>query len=98
MGNVISIRPSKDLRTNYAGISELSKQNPVAITVNGREDTVIISHEEYMREQQEKIELQARLDMYQHLAEARDDIKLGRVQSSNDVFAEIKADLESIKL
>ena len=37
--NHISIRPSKDIRTNYAQISELTRQNPVAITVNGKEDT-----------------------------------------------------------
>ena len=30
----ISIRPSKDIRTNYAQISALTRQNPVAITVN----------------------------------------------------------------
>ena len=28
MFNVLSIRPSKDLRTNYAQISILAKQNP----------------------------------------------------------------------
>ena len=39
MTNSISIRPSKDLRTNYAQISALTRQNPVAITVNGKEDT-----------------------------------------------------------
>ena len=41
---MISIRPSKDIRTNYAEISALAKQNPVAITVNGKEDTVVFSH------------------------------------------------------
>ena len=47
----ISIRPSKDLRTNYGQISALTRQNPVAITVNGREDTVLMSHEEYLAQQ-----------------------------------------------
>ena len=46
----ISIRPSKDIRTNYAKISELTRQNPVAITVNGREDTVLLSHEDFSRQ------------------------------------------------
>ena len=36
MNNSISIRPSKDIRTNYAQISALTRTNPVAITVNGR--------------------------------------------------------------
>ena len=38
------IRPSADLRNKYKEISELCKttQQPVYITVNGREDTAII--------------------------------------------------------
>ena len=44
MIGAISIRPSKDLRTNYAQISALSRENPVAITVNGKEDTVVLCH------------------------------------------------------
>ena len=35
MDRFISIRPSKDIRTNYAQISALTRENPVAITVNG---------------------------------------------------------------
>ena len=34
MISAISIRQSKDLRTNYAQISALSRENPVVITVN----------------------------------------------------------------
>lgn len=98
MNTMISIRPSKDLRTNYATLSELSRQNPVAITVNGREDTVLVSHEEYMRQQQEKEELKARVALYQHLAQSQDDIKLGRTQSSEDVFAELQSELAGMKL
>ena len=44
MTGAISIRPSKDLRTNYAQISALSRENPVAITVNGKEDTIVLCH------------------------------------------------------
>ncbi|MCR5078491.1 MAG: type II toxin-antitoxin system Phd/YefM family antitoxin [Bacilli bacterium] len=38
------IRPSADLRNKYKEISELCKstQQPVYITVNGREDTAIV--------------------------------------------------------
>ena len=50
MNHGISIRPSKDIRTNYAQISALTRQNPVAITVNGKEDTVLLSHEEYQEQ------------------------------------------------
>ena len=45
MNTGISIRPSRDLRSNYSQISSLARQNPVAITVNGKEDTVVMSHE-----------------------------------------------------
>ena len=51
MNHLISIRPSKDIRNNYAQISALSKQCPVAITVNGKEDTVLLSHENYLKQQ-----------------------------------------------
>ena len=74
MFNVLSIRPSKDLRTNYAQISILAKQNPVAITVNGKEDTVILCHDDYMQQQRYISELEARLALYAHLAQASEDI------------------------
>ena len=61
MTNTISIRPSKDLRTNYAQISALTKQNPVAITVNGKEDTVILSHDDYIEQQNYISELESRI-------------------------------------
>ena len=84
MSPSISIRPSKDIRTNYAQISALTRQNPVAITVNGKEDTVLLS------------ELEAKLSVYSHLAQAMDDIKLGRVQRADDAFADILGELESL--
>ena len=92
----LSIRPSRDLRTHYAQVSEEAKKNPVAITVNGREDTVLLTHDQYM-EQQEKIEeMESRLAVYAHLAQAADDVKLGRVQPAreafNDILRELRAD------
>ena len=72
----ISIRPSKDLRTNYGQISALTRQNPVAITVNGREDTVLMSHEDYLAQQA-------------HLAQSDDDVRLGRVKPLDAAFGEI---------
>ena len=61
MYSSISIRPSKELRTNYSQISKLARNNPVAITVNGKEDTVVVSHEEFVDQQQYIQELEARL-------------------------------------
>lgn len=98
MTNTISIRPSKDLRTNYSQISALSKQNPVAITVNGKEDTVILSHELFMQQQQCINELEAKLALYVHLAQAEDDIKLGRVQSADEAFDAVLEELDGLQL
>ena len=98
MNNTISIRPSKDIRTNYAQISSLTRQNPVAITVNGKEDTVLISHEDFQDQQNYIAELEAKLAVYAHMAQAMDDVKLGRVQKADDAFDDIIAELESLEL
>ena len=50
MTGAISIRPSKDLRTHYAQISALSRENPVAITVNGKETDLTGSMTEQEKE------------------------------------------------
>ena len=96
MGPNISIRPSKDIRTNYAQISALTRENPVAITVNGKEDTVLLSHEDFQDQLHYINELEAKLAVYAHLAQAMDDIKLGRVESADSVFADILSDLENL--
>ena len=92
----ISIRPSKDIRTNYAQISALTRQNPVAITVNGREDTVLLSHEDFQTQLRYIGELEAKLQVYSHLAQAMDDVKLGRVQPAESAFADILDELEKL--
>ena len=93
MTSAISIRPSKDLRSNYAQISALTRHNPVAITVNGKEDTVVLSHEAYVEQQNYISDLEARLAVYSHLAQAADDVKLGRVQKLDEAFDDILAEL-----
>ena len=98
MNNAISIRPSKDIRTNYAQISNLTRSNPVAITVNGKEDTVLLSHEDYQAQQNYIAELEAKLAVYAHLAQAMDDIKLGRVQDADKAYDDIIAELENLDL
>ena len=94
----ISIRPSKDLRINYAKISELAKKNPVAITVNGREDTVVLSHEDFVEQQQLIADMKARLELYVHLAQSQDDVKLGRVQPIDDAFDALVAEIGKAEL
>ncbi len=98
MNNSISIRPSKDIRTNYAQISALTRDNPVAITVNGKEDTVLLSHEDYQQQLNYISELEARLAVYTHLAQSMDDIKLGRVQDADDTFDDIIGELNNLEL
>lgn len=94
----ISIRPSKDIRTNYAQISALTRENPVAITVNGKEDTVLLSHEDFQDQLHYINELEAKLAVYAHLAQAMDDIKLGRVEAADNVFADILGELENMEV
>lgn len=96
MSAAISIRPSKDLRNNYSQISLLAKQNPVAITVNGREDTVVLSHEDFVCRENYISEIEARLAVYDHLAQASDDLKLGRVQDLDEAFDDILSELDGI--
>lgn len=98
MTNSISIRPSKDLRTNYAQISTLTKQNPVAITANGKEDTVILSRNDYIEQQNYISDLEAKIAMYNHLAQAQDDIKLGRVKNLDNAFNDILEELDGLEL
>ena len=88
MNPSISIRPSKELRNNYNQISALSRSNPVAITVNGKEDTVVLSHEDFVDQQQYIRELEARLAVY---------VKLGRTQAMDEAFADILGELDEVR-
>ena len=98
MNHYISIRPSKDIRTNYASISALTRDNPVAITVNGKEDTVLLSHEDYRDQLAYISELEAKIAVYAHLAQAMDDVKLGRTQDADSAFADILGELENLDI
>lgn len=98
MSGAISIRPSKDLRNNYAQISQLSRSNPVAITVNGKEDTVVLSHDAFVEQQNYISELEARIAVYSRLSQAMDDVQLGRTQDADSVFDDILKDLDGLEL
>ena len=98
MSGAISIRPSKDLRTNYAQISKLSRSNPVAITVNGKEDTVVLSHDAFVEQQNYISELAARIAVYSRLSQAMDDVQLGRTQDADSVFDDLLKDLDGLEL
>ena len=98
MNTGISIRPSRDLRSNYSQISSLARQNPVAITVNGKEDTVVMSHESFVSQQNHIAEMGAKLAVYAHLAQAADDVKLGRVQDLDAACDDILSEMDGLEL
>ena len=98
MNLTLSIRPSKDLRNNYSKLSKLTKENPVAITVNGKEDTVVMSYNQFTCMQNQLASLEDKLSLYEHLAMSEDDIKLGRVKSSDEVFDELLKEIADYEL
>lgn len=70
------IRPSADLRNHYKEISELCKSTnePIHITVNGREDTVMVSSELLN-------ELYHTIEVIKKINKGLDDVANGRVMS-----------------
>lgn len=67
-----SIRPISDLRNNANEISDFCRQarEPVYITRNGTRDMVVLSIEEFERQQ-------ALIDLYGKLAVAEQEISVG---------------------
>ena len=98
MNRAISIRTSKELRSNYYQISVLTRQNPVVITVNGKEDIVVLSHDDFVKQQNYISELEAKLTVYGHLAQAADDVRLGRVQDMDEAMDDILAEMDGLQL
>jgi prevent-host-death family protein len=68
------IRPVSDLRNNFSSISETvhSDDEPVFLTKNGVGDMVVMSIEHYEKQL-------ARIELYQKLNEASDEIRNGAV-------------------
>ncbi len=84
------IRPSADLRNKYGELSKLTKEErkPIAITVNGREDTILISHALYVQQMEE-------LELLKAIAEAEQDFEEGRFDSSENVFENLRGELKT---
>ena len=76
------IRPSADLRNHYSEISKQCREGreAVIITVNGRGDTVSLGYEEYNR-------MKARIELLEILAEAEEDVRVGRVAPMKDTYS-----------
>lgn len=53
-------------------------------------DFMNITHDQYMEQKRQMEETQSRAAVYAHLAQAADDMKLGRVQPAQEAFEDIK--------
>lgn len=80
-----AIRPSSDLRNKYPEISALTRETrePVFITVNGREDTVLMGHTQYGK-------MKSELELLKTLAEAQDDVDNERTAPIQEIFDDIR--------
>ena len=78
------IRPSADLRNHYKEISEICKQTnqPIYITVNGREDTAIVSASLID-------ELYQTINLLQELNKGLQDINEGKIISLEEAMNKI---------
>lgn len=88
----VIIRPSADVRNHYNEISKLVKESrkAVILTVNGRGDTAILGLQEFNQ-------MEAELELLRMLADAEDDVKNGRVEPIENVFRDIRAELQNRK-
>ncbi len=78
-------RPSSDLQNKYLEISALTweSQEPVFITVNGREDTVLMNHVQYGK-------MKTELELWKMLAEAQADVDNESTTPIKDTFSGIR--------
>lgn len=83
------IRPSADLRNKYSELSKLTREQraPIAITVNGREDTVLINHALYVQMIEE-------LELMKSIAEAEQDFENGRFDNAENVLSNLREELK----
>ena len=74
-----SIRPSSDLRNKYPELSSMVRATgePIYITVNGHEDTVLMGHAQYGK-------------LLSMLVEAQDDVNNGRTAPMQETFDDIR--------
>lgn len=81
-------RCSADLRNHYSELSKLCRENhrPVYITVNGRDDTVLLGIAEYEQ-------MCSELELLRTLAEAEEDVRMGRVAPIDDTLNSLRESL-----
>jgi len=88
-----SIRPSSDLRNKYPELSSMARATgePIYITVNGHEDTVLIGHAQYGK-------MKSDLELLSMLVEAQDDVNNGRTAPMQETFDDIRKALLARKM
>lgn len=84
-----SIRPSSDLRNKYPEMSRLTRETrePIMITVNGKEDTVLMGHAQYRR-------MKAELELLTILSESEEEVNEGKTSLIQDTFDGIRRNLQ----
>ena len=83
--DVLTVKPSTAIRTDYKKFSELchSTEDPILVTNNGENDLVVMSHEAFCRrEALHRLQLQ--------LAVADRQIAAGQTVSHEDVMARME--------
>jgi hypothetical protein len=61
-------------------------------------DACNCQQENFVQQQNLIAELEAKLSVYGHLAEAAEDMRFGRVQNADDVFDELTRELDRLEL
>lgn len=88
--------PSEEIRKSYDKISSLAKESPVVITLDGKEDAVLISYEYFTKQSQRISDLEAKLGIYAYLAQGMKDAKLGRASDLEEAFDDVLKSPESL--
>ena len=88
--------PSEEIRANYGKISALAKESPVVITLDGKEDAILLSYEYFTKQSQRISDLEAKLGIYAQLAQRMEDAKLGRASDLEEAFDDVLKSLESL--
>ena len=80
-----SIRPSSDLRNKYPELASMTRETgePIYITVNGHEDTVLMGHTQYGK-------MKSELELLSMLVEAQEDVNNGHTAPLQDTFNDIR--------
>lgn len=80
-----------DAKTNFGALLDKAQHSPVTISKNGRAVAVLMSAEAYREQQQLKLEVLRR-----EIQKGLDDVKRGRVVSSERAFAAVDKELRKL--